>query len=177
MVRNDADSLVYRSEQLLKEHADKVSSEDKEKIEAALKRLRDALAGTDIDAVRSAHENLLSEFQQFSTRMYEHASAQQQSAAGGAPGAASDALEDDGSQKIVDDDQQMRMIEHEAVPEPATPAGPSPMTAPLSTQPAWSTKQRDRRGRRVAESPSSTDLATLQREATGGRPARRLQAD
>ena len=42
-VRNDADSLVYRSEQLLKEHADKVSPEDKEKIEAALKRLRDAL--------------------------------------------------------------------------------------------------------------------------------------
>ncbi len=107
-VRNDADSLVYRSEQLLKEHADKVSSEDKEKIEAALKRLRDALAGTDIDAVRSAHENLLSEFQQFSTRMYEHASAQQQSAAGGAPGGASDAPSDDevADAEIVDDDQQ-----------------------------------------------------------------------
>ena len=107
-VRNDADSLVYRSEQLLKEHADKVSSEDKEKIEAALKRLRDALAGTDIDAVRSAHENLLSEFQQFSTRMYEHASAQQQSAAGDAPGGASDAPSDDevADAEIVDDDQQ-----------------------------------------------------------------------
>ena len=42
-VRNDADSLVYRTEQLLKEHADKVSAEDQEKIEAALKRLKDAL--------------------------------------------------------------------------------------------------------------------------------------
>ena len=107
-VRNDADSLVYRSEQLLKEHADKVSPEDKEKIEAALKRLRDALAGTDIDAVRSAHENLLSEFQQFSTRMYEHASAQQASAAGDAPGGASDAPSDDevADAEIVDDDQQ-----------------------------------------------------------------------
>jgi molecular chaperone DnaK len=107
-VRNDADSLVYRSEQLLKEHADKVSPDDKEKIEAALKRLRDALAGTDIDAVRSAHENLLAEFQQFSTRMYEHASAQQASAAGGAPGGASDAPSDDevADAEIVDDDQQ-----------------------------------------------------------------------
>src|SRR4029077_15743949 len=36
-IRNDGDSLVYRTEQLLKEHADKVSSEDREKIEAALK--------------------------------------------------------------------------------------------------------------------------------------------
>ena len=66
------------------------------------------MAGTDIDAVRSAHENLLSEFQQFSTRMYEHASAQQASAAGGAPGGASDAPSDDevADAEIVDDDQQ-----------------------------------------------------------------------
>jgi molecular chaperone DnaK len=109
-VRNDADALVYRSEQLLKEHAEKVAPDDKEKIEGALKRLRDALAGTDIDAVRSAHENLLGEFQQFSQRMYEHASAQQQSAAGGADGAggASEAPSDDevADAEIVDDDQQ-----------------------------------------------------------------------
>jgi molecular chaperone DnaK len=107
-IRNNADSLLYRSEQLLKEHADKVSSDDKEKIEAALKQLRDALAGTDIDAVKRAHENLLSEFQQFSQRMYEHASAQQQSAAGGAGGGTSDAPSDDevAEAEIVDDDQQ-----------------------------------------------------------------------
>ncbi|MGH8976943.1 MAG: molecular chaperone DnaK, partial [Acidimicrobiia bacterium] len=109
-VRNDADALVYRSEQLLKEHAEKVAPDDKEKIEGALKRLRDALAGTDIDAVRSAHENLLGEFQQFSQRMYEHASAQQQSAAGGADraGGASEAPSDDevADAEIVDDDQQ-----------------------------------------------------------------------
>jgi molecular chaperone DnaK len=107
-VRNDADALVYRSEQLLKEHADKVSSDDKEKIEAASKRLKDALAGTDIDAVRSAHESLMNEFQQFSTRMYEHASAQQQSAAGGSAGGTADAPSDDdvADAEIVDDDQQ-----------------------------------------------------------------------
>ena len=53
-VRNNADSLVYQTEKLLKEQADKVSADDKEKIEDALKRLKDALAGTDIDAVQAA---------------------------------------------------------------------------------------------------------------------------
>ena len=67
-VRNNADSLVYRSEQLLKEHADKVSDEDKSKIEDALKRLKDALAGPDIEAVQQrARARCCSEFQQFST--------------------------------------------------------------------------------------------------------------
>ncbi len=109
-IRNDGDSLVYRTEQLLKEHADKVSTEDREKIEAALKRLKDSLAGTDIDQVRSAHENLLTEFQQFSSRMYENASAQNQQAAGGAgnAGGSADAPSDDevADAEIIDDDQQ-----------------------------------------------------------------------
>jgi molecular chaperone DnaK len=108
-VRNDADALVYRSEQLLKDHADKVSAEDREKIEAAVKRLKDALAGTDIEAVRSAHQNLLTEFQQFSSRMYQNASAENQQAAGnaGASGG-SEAPSDDevADAEIVDDDQQ-----------------------------------------------------------------------
>ncbi len=109
-IRNDGDSLVYRTEQLLKEHAEKVSTEDREKIEAALKRLKDSLAGTDIDQVRSAHENLLTEFQQFSSRMYENASAQNQQAAGGAgnAGGSADAPSDDevADAEIIDDDQQ-----------------------------------------------------------------------
>jgi molecular chaperone DnaK len=108
-VRNDADALVYRSEQLLKDHADKVSAEDREKIEAAVKRLKDALAGTDIEAVRSAHQNLLTEFQQFSSRMYQTASAENQQAAGnaGASGGAEAPSDDEvADAEIVDDDQQ-----------------------------------------------------------------------
>ena len=51
-VRNNADTLVFQTEKLLKEQADKVEPDDSEKIEAALKELKDALAGTDIDAVK-----------------------------------------------------------------------------------------------------------------------------
>ena len=55
-VRNNADSLVFQTEKLLKEQADKVTAEDKEKVESALKELKDALAGTDIEAVTRGHE-------------------------------------------------------------------------------------------------------------------------
>ena len=51
-IRNNADSLVFQTEKLLKEQADKVQPDDKEKIDAALKELKDALAGTDIEAVK-----------------------------------------------------------------------------------------------------------------------------
>ena len=58
-VRNNADSLVFQTEKLLKDQADKVQPDDREKMEAALKELKDALAGTDIEAVKRGHENLV----------------------------------------------------------------------------------------------------------------------
>ena len=58
--RNTADSLAWQTENLLKEQGDKVPADDRAKIEEALKALKDALAGPDIDAVKRAHEALLS---------------------------------------------------------------------------------------------------------------------
>ena len=84
-VRNNADSLVFQTEKLLKEQADKVTAEDKEKVESALKELKDALAGTDIEAVKRGHEHLTTVLQDFSQRLYQAAQGQQ-GAAGGAPG-------------------------------------------------------------------------------------------
>jgi molecular chaperone DnaK len=84
-VRNNADSLVFQTEKLLKEQADKVTAEDKEKVESSLKELKDALAGTDIEAVKRGHEHLTTVLQDFSQRLYQAAQAQQ-GAAGGAPG-------------------------------------------------------------------------------------------
>ena len=108
-VRNDADSLVYQTEQLLKEHADKVSADDKEKIEAALKRLKDALAGTDIDAVRSRArepaERVPAVLAAACTRTRRRSSSRRRVAhAGGASDAPSD--DEVADAEIVDDDQQ-----------------------------------------------------------------------
>jgi molecular chaperone DnaK len=86
-VRNNADSLVFQTEKLLNEQSDKVSAEDREKVESALKELKDALAGTDIEAVKRGHERVMTVMQDFSQRLYQ-AAQQQQTAAGGAPGGA-----------------------------------------------------------------------------------------
>ncbi|HEX5095334.1 MAG TPA: molecular chaperone DnaK [Acidimicrobiia bacterium] len=106
-VRNGADSLAYQTETLLREQGDKVTPDDKTKIEESLKALKDALAGTDIEAVKLAHENLLSASNDFSRRLYESVSAQQQAAGAGTAGP-SDAPSDDevADAEIVDDDQQ-----------------------------------------------------------------------
>jgi molecular chaperone DnaK len=83
--RNNADSLVFQTEKLLKEQADKVSPEDREKMDAAVKQLKDALAGDDIEAVKRGHENLVSVSQEFAQRLYQAAQASS-AAAGGAGG-------------------------------------------------------------------------------------------
>jgi molecular chaperone DnaK len=105
-IRNTADSLVFQTEKLLKEQGEKVSADEKTKIEDSLKRLKDALAGTDIDAVKSAHEALISASQEFAQRIY---AAAQSAPAGDAagPGASGSAPSDDevADAEIVDDEK------------------------------------------------------------------------
>ena len=69
--------------------ADKVQPDDKEKMDAALKELKDALAGTDIEAVKRGHENLVNASQEFAQRLYAAAQAQQSAAGGGPSGGSS----------------------------------------------------------------------------------------
>jgi molecular chaperone DnaK len=108
-VRNTADSLAWQTENLLKEQGDKVPAEDRQKIEDALKALKDALAGPDVEAVKQAHEALLNASNEFTRRLYQNAQAQQQSTGGGgATGESSQQPADDevADAEIVDDDQQ-----------------------------------------------------------------------
>ncbi|MBV8970634.1 MAG: molecular chaperone DnaK, partial [Verrucomicrobia bacterium] len=56
--RNNADSLAYQSEKQLKELGDKVPADQKESVEAAIKAVRDALAGDDADAIKTAMDDL-----------------------------------------------------------------------------------------------------------------------
>jgi molecular chaperone DnaK len=81
-VRNNADTLVYQTEKLLKEQGEKVSADERSSIESALKELKDALAGTDVDAVKRAHESLITASQTFAQRLYQQA-AQDASATSG----------------------------------------------------------------------------------------------
>ena len=84
-VRNTADSLVHTTEKTVEELKEKISSEDKEKIEEALKELREALTGDDTNKIKEKTEALTQIFQKISTEIYQQAAqqAQQQQQAGG----------------------------------------------------------------------------------------------
>ena len=104
--RNNADALVFQTEKLLKEQADKVSAEDRTKIEAALGDLKAALAGADIDAVRQKHEALLAASQEFAQRLYQAAQAQQASAPPSGGGASQPSDDEVADAEIVDDGEE-----------------------------------------------------------------------
>jgi molecular chaperone DnaK len=65
-VRNNADNLAYQCEKQIKEHGDKLSGDKKAAVEKAVERVRDALKGNDLEAIRSAHNDLQSSFESIS---------------------------------------------------------------------------------------------------------------
>ena len=82
-VRNNADTLVYQTEKLLKDQGEKFQGDEKEKVEAALGSLKEALAGSDVEAIKTSTETLLTASQSFSQRLYEEASKADAAAPGG----------------------------------------------------------------------------------------------
>src|SRR3989449_6798763 len=64
-VRNNADTLVYSTEKVLREHGDKITGDEKDKVESALAALKEALAGSDVDAIKRATESLMTTSQGF----------------------------------------------------------------------------------------------------------------
>ena len=80
-VRNNADSLVYQTEKVLRDQGDKVSAEEKSAVETPLADLKAALAGNDVDTIKNATEKLMSASQAFSQKLYE-AAARDTNAAG-----------------------------------------------------------------------------------------------
>ncbi len=111
---NQADSLIFQTEKQLKEFGDKLPADKKAPIEDALKKLKDAHAKQDIDAIDAASAELNNVFQAASQEMY---NAQQQ--AGGeqagpqAGGQQADA--NAGNQSKGDDDGEVTDVDFEEV--------------------------------------------------------------
>lgn len=68
--KNEADNTVYRSEKMLRENKDKISSSDRTRIEGAIKALKDALNGEDAAAIKSATDRLNEAWQSVSAELY-----------------------------------------------------------------------------------------------------------
>ena len=84
-VRNEADTLVYSTEKGLKDHGDKISSDERLSIERAIGEMKDALKGGDINAIRKSKENLTQVSHKLAEAIYKEAQKKQapETAAGG----------------------------------------------------------------------------------------------
>jgi len=80
--RNRADELVYTTEKSLRELGEKVDASEKAKIESAIGEVKEALKGSDVQAIKTSMENLVQASHKLAEQVYAQASA-----AEGAPGA------------------------------------------------------------------------------------------
>ena len=80
--RNEVDNAVYRTEKLIKDNADKISGDDKTKLETAIAAAKEALKGSDTAAIKAAGEKLNEAAQAIGAELYKAAAAQAQAAKG-----------------------------------------------------------------------------------------------
>ncbi len=82
--RNQADSMCFQMEKLMKEHADKLKDSDKQPLEAAIAKAREAAKGDNVDAIKNAITELEHASNAMNKVLYEAGNA---GAAGAQPGA------------------------------------------------------------------------------------------
>ncbi|MFA9399126.1 MAG: molecular chaperone DnaK [Clostridiaceae bacterium] len=70
-IKNNAEQIVYQTEKTLKELGDKVSEEDKAKIEEKVEALKKVKDGEDLEVIKQATEELTQEFYAVSSKMYQ----------------------------------------------------------------------------------------------------------
>ena len=90
-VRNNADQLVYQTEQVISELGDKMGASEKGEIESKLNALKEALKGTDIELIKTGTDALQKKFAEISEKVYREAAAQQQAQQPGPDAGAQDA--------------------------------------------------------------------------------------
>ena len=74
--RNNAESLIYNSQKTLEQLSDKVSGEEKAKVETEIENVKKTLEGTDVEAIKQATEKLTTVFYEISEKLYSQAKQQ-----------------------------------------------------------------------------------------------------
>ena len=94
--KNRAENLIYQLEKTIKEQADKLSEADKAPLDAAIKKVRDAVSSGQTEEIKSATSELEQASTAFSKTLYEKAgaaSAGGESAGGESAGSQDDAID------------------------------------------------------------------------------------
>jgi molecular chaperone DnaK len=102
-IRNNADSLVYQTEKVLREQGEKVTEEERTAVEGPLSELKTALNGSDNDAIKAATEKLMTASQAFSQKLYEAAARDTNAAGTSASGQSAGSDDDIVDAEIVDE--------------------------------------------------------------------------
>ena len=108
--KNRADQMVFETEKNLREYGDKLESDDKAKLEAAVGRVKDAMRADNTNEITAATDALMQIWQNASQKMYQRAA---QSAPGGSTGGGqtprgqAGSSSADGAQKPVDADYEV----------------------------------------------------------------------
>ena len=107
--RNQADQMIYQCDQTVSELGDKLSADEKGRIESAKTKLQDAMKGTDTAAIKSATEELTKVFYDISAKLYQQQAPQggDPTGAAGGTGAAGDNGGNNGGQDYYDADYQV----------------------------------------------------------------------
>jgi molecular chaperone DnaK len=118
-VRNQAETVAYQTEKFLKENSEKIPDDIKTEVESAVTDLKKALAGDDVEAIKSATEKVGEASQKIGTALYAQAAQAQAAEGAGAEGQANAAADADTSgsaapdedvvdAEIVDDDTEKK---------------------------------------------------------------------
>ena len=94
-IRNNADSLVYQTEKVLREQGAEVAEEEKAAVETPLAALKTAIAGNNLDEIKAATEALMAASSAFTQKLYEAAARDSQAAGTSASGASAGSSDDD----------------------------------------------------------------------------------
>ncbi|MCI8651530.1 MAG: Hsp70 family protein, partial [Oscillospiraceae bacterium] len=75
-IRNQAEQMVYQTEKTMEDLKDKLEPNDKSTLDAALNKLKEALKGTDSEAIKTATEELTKAFHPIAEKLYQQANPQ-----------------------------------------------------------------------------------------------------
>ena len=106
-VRNNAESLVYQTEKVIKDNEDKIPADVRSETEAAVVELKDALEGSDVEAIRTASEKVALASQKIGSAIYSQGQQGEGAAQPGTEDAGADASAEDADvvdAEIVDED-------------------------------------------------------------------------
>src|SRR5205823_3080176 len=72
-VKNEADTTIYATEKALKDYGDKITQDERLKIEQALSDAKEAVKGTDLERIKKAKDTLVTAAHKLAEQIYQNA--------------------------------------------------------------------------------------------------------